>query len=55
MKKIHLGIFLMLISVWCLIFGSLDNWTPALFVGVYLPIVAVIVFLIGFFEDRKKD
>ena len=54
MKKIHLGIFLMLLSMWCLIFGSLDNWTPALFVGVYLPIAAIIVFLLGLFDKDNK-
>jgi len=54
MKKILLGIFLMLLSVWCLIFGSIENWTPVLFVGVYLPFVAIIVFLLGFFDKANK-
>ncbi len=54
MKKILLGIFLMLLSIWCLIFGSIDNWVPALFIGAYLPIVAIIVFLLGFFDKDNK-
>ena len=55
MKKIHLGIFLMLLSIWCLIFGTLDNVTLFLFIGVYLPIVAIIVFLIGFFDKDQQN
>ena len=48
MRKIHLGIFLMLLSIWCLIFGTLDNVTLFLFIGVYLPIVAIIFFSLVF-------
>ena len=53
MRKIHLGIFLMLLSIWCLIFGTLDNATLFLFIGAYLPIVAIIVFLVGFFDKNQ--
>jgi len=55
MKKIHLGIFLMLLSIWCLIFGTLDDVTLFLFIGVYLPIVAVIIFIVGYFEKNQKN
>jgi len=55
MKKILLAIFLMLLSIWCLIFGTLDDVTLFLFIGVYLPIVAVIIFIVGYFEKNQKN
>ena len=43
----------MLLSIWCLIFGTLDDVTLFLFIGVYLPIVAVIIFIVGYFEKNR--
>ena len=44
----------MLLSIWCLIFGTLDNVTLFLFIGVYLPIVAIIFFSLVFLIRISK-
>ena len=49
MKRMLLGIFLLLLSIWCLIYGRMDDLTPLLFVGTFLPFAAIPVFLYGFF------
>lgn len=56
MKKMLLGIFLLLLSIWCLIYGKLDDLTILLLVGTILPAPAIAVFCAGFFakEDRKR-
>ena len=50
MKKMLLGIFLLLLSIWCLIFGKLDDLVILLFAGSLLPVVAIPVFFFGFFH-----
>jgi len=56
-KQMVLGIFLMLVSVWSLIFGVVDDIPLFSAVGVFLPVVAVICFFLGFCakEDRKGN
>lgn len=54
MKKMMLGLFFLLLSIWCLIFGVVDDAGLFSFVGVLLPIVAIIVFLIGFFQKENE-
>ena len=56
MKKMLLGIFLLLLSLWCLVYGKLDDLTVLLFVGTFLPLAAIAVFCAGFFtkEDGKR-
>ena len=49
-KWMLLGIFLLLLSLWCLIYGKLDDLGLLLFVGAILPAAAVPVFLYGFFH-----
>ena len=56
MKKMLLGIFLLLLSLWCLVYGKLDDLTVLLFVGTVLPIPAIVFFCAGFLakEDGKR-
>ena len=42
-----LGIFLMVLAVWCLVFGAVDDFFPASLAGVLLPVAAIAVFQIG--------
>ena len=54
MKKMLLGIFLLLISIWCLCFGIADNFAPILYASLILLIVSIFVFAIGCVSDGKK-
>ena len=57
-KQMLLGIFLMLVSIWSLIFGVVDEVFLFSAVGVFLPIIAVICFFLGFCAKRdgkEKD
>jgi di/tricarboxylate transporter len=55
MKKMLLGIFLLILSVWCYLFGVVDDLVLFSFIGVFLPIAAIVVFLIGFFEKDNRS
>jgi hypothetical protein len=48
MKKMLLGIFLLILSVWCYLFGVADDVGLFSFVGVFLPIAAIVVFSLDF-------
>lgn len=50
MKKMLLGIFLMVLSVWFLIYGQLDDLLVCSLLGVFLPIPAVVYAIWGFRE-----
>lgn len=50
MKKMLLGIFLLVLSVWCFIFGKLDDLTGALVLAVALPGPAVMFTVWGYFS-----
>lgn len=47
-KRMLLGIFLMLLSIWSSIFGVVDQVPLFSVIGVFLPIAAVICFFLGF-------
>ena len=53
MKKMLLGIFLLLLGIWSLIFGEVDDLGIVCFVGVVLPIPALIAFVAGYFEKKS--
>ena len=57
MKKMLLGIFLLVLSIWCLVDGKLDDLTILLFVGSVLPILSIVCFFAGFFakEEKRRD
>ena len=52
MKNMLMGIFLLLLSIWCYHFGTVDDVVLFTFIGVALPIPATIVFLVGFFDKK---
>ena len=52
MKKMMLSIFLMLLSIWCLIFGIADNADLFIIVAVALPIFAIFSFVTGYLEKE---
>ena len=52
MKKMMLSIFLMLLSIWCLIFGIADNSDLFIIVAVALPIFAIFFFFSGYLEKE---
>jgi len=52
MKKMLLGIFLLLLSIWCLIFGISDNFAPIIYGSLILLIVAIVEFIIGYYEGK---
>lgn len=54
MKKMMLGVFLLLLSVWCLIFGISDNFAPIIYISLFLLIASIIVFAIGYRGSDKK-
>ena len=53
MKQMLLGIFLLVLSIWCVILGKLDDFTALLFIGVFLPVVAGVCFLLGFLKKER--
>lgn len=53
MKHMLLGIFLMVLSIWCLVYGKLDELPIVMFLGLLLPLIAV-VFFVGGFSSKKK-
>ncbi|WP_458862446.1 hypothetical protein [Acidaminobacterium chupaoyuni] len=55
MKKMLMGIFLLILSVWCYNFGVVDDVVVFSFLGVFLPIPAIIIFLLGFFNRNEKN
>ncbi len=54
MKNMLMGIFLLILSVWCYIFGVADDVLLFSLLGVFLPIPAIIIFLLGFFNKGDK-
>ena len=53
MKKMMLSIFLMLLSIWCLIFGIADNADLFIIVAVALPVFAIFFFVTGYLEKEN--
>lgn len=54
MKKMLLGIFLLLISIWCLCFGIADNFALILYASIILLFISILVFAIGYSGEPKK-
>ena len=52
MKNMMMGLFLMLVSIWSMIFGIADNLPLFCAIGVFGVIPAAVFFLVGYF---KKD
>ena len=52
MKNMMMGLFLMLVSIWLLIFGAADDAALLVWAGIILLFPAAGYFLAGFF---KKD
>ena len=52
MKKMLMGIFLLVLSVWCLIFGVVDDIAFFAALGVILPFPAIILTFYGFFHKE---
>lgn len=52
MKKMLMGIFLLLLSIWCFIFAELMDASIMLLPAISLPIPALICFLLGFAEKK---
>ena len=48
MKQMLMGIFLLLLGVWCYLFGVVDQAALFAVLGVLLPIPAVLLTLYGF-------
>ena len=55
MKKMLLGIFLLLLSIWSFAFGVVDDVVLFCAIGVFLPIPAIIAFVLGFFQREDKQ
>ena len=53
MKKMLSGIFLLLLAIWSLIYGVVDDFGIGCLIGVILPIAALISFAIGYFEKKQ--
>ena len=54
MKKMLLGIFLLLLSLWCLVYGILDNFAPIIYFSLFLLIASIVIFAIGYRSGDKK-
>ena len=54
MKQMLMGIFLLLLGVWCYLFGVVDQAALFAVLGVLLPIPAVLLTLYGFFNKNKS-
>jgi len=50
MKKMMLGLFLMLLSIWCLIFGIADHADLFIIVAVALPVFAIYLLSLRYFS-----
>lgn len=55
MKKMLAGIFLMVLSVWLLIFSRVDNSDVVGIAAVIFPFIAIAVFLYGYFHKEDKS
>ena len=53
MKNMLLGIFLLLLAIWSLIFGVADNLAILCWIGIILPIPALISFILGYSEKKQ--
>ena len=52
MKNMMMGLFLMLLSIWFLIFGAADHFAPFCWISIFLLLPAAGFFLAGY---SKKD
>ena len=52
MKNMLLGIFLLLLAIWSLIFGISDNLPILCWIGLILPVPALIAFIMGYSEKK---
>ncbi len=55
MKKMLLGIFILLLSIWCLIFGISDNFAPLIYGSLILLILAIVEFFTGYYAKIKFE
>ena len=53
MKKMLLGLFLMTVSIWCLLWGYWDQIVVLLYAALLLPVPAGILTYIGYKEKDK--
>ena len=54
MRGMLTGIFILLLSIWSLIFGYTDNAIVFLFASLALLFVAIIIFIIGYINSKEK-
>ena len=54
MKKMMLGLFFLLLSIWTLIYSYLSNATSIFFLSVGLLILGFINFSLGYVDDWRK-
>jgi len=54
MRKMMLGVFLLILSLWCLVFGISDNFAPIIYISLFLLIAAIIVFVVGYRSNDRK-
>lgn len=56
MKRMLLGIALLVFSVWCLIYGYLDQLTVVIYISIILHWIGLILAIVGFVaSDDKSD
>ena len=54
-KKMLLGIALLVFSVWCLIYGYLDQFTVVIYAGVLLHWIGIILVILGFVSSDGEN
>ena len=54
-KKMLLGIALLVFSVWCLIYGYLDQLTVVIYAGVLFHWVGIILVILGFVSSDGEN
>ena len=54
-KKMLLGIALLVFSVWCLIYGYLNQLTVVIYAGVLLHWVGIILVILGFVSSDGEN
>ena len=54
-KKMLLGIALLVFSVWCLIYGYLDQLTVVIYAGVLLHWIGIILVILGFVSSDGEN
>lgn len=48
MKKMQLGIYLLLLSIWCLIFGISDDFALLCYISLFLMLSSIVSFFLGY-------